>query len=37
MMAYGLELARQKLKQIRPDASAEEIDKAFDEWLFNRD
>ena len=37
MMAYGLKLERQRLKRIRPDASAEEIDQAFDEWLFNRD
>jgi hypothetical protein len=36
VMAYGLEVKRQSLQRARPDASANDIDKAFDHWLFDR-
>jgi len=35
VMAYGLEVKRQSLQRARPDASANDIDKAFDHWLFD--
>ena len=36
VMAYGLEVKRQSLQRAKPDASASDIDKAFDHWLFDR-
>ncbi len=36
VMAYGLEVKRQSLQRARPEASAHDIDKAFDHWLFGR-
>jgi hypothetical protein len=36
VMAYGLEVKRQSLQRARPEASANDLDKAFDNWLFER-
>jgi len=36
MMAYGLDVKRQNLKRINPDASDRDVDVAFDAWLFAR-
>ncbi len=36
VMAYGLEVKRQNLRRARPDASDDDIDKAFEQWLFDR-
>ena len=37
LMAYGLELKRQYLQREMPDASANEIEEAFESWLFECD
>jgi hypothetical protein len=36
LMAYGLEIKRQNLQRARPDASATDVESAFDVWLFDR-
>jgi len=35
VMAYGLEVKRQSLQRARPEASANDLDRAFDNWLFD--
>jgi hypothetical protein len=36
-MAYGLELQREKLRRINPDALDNDVEKAFEDWLFASD
>jgi len=36
VMAYGLEVKRKNLQRSRPDASPIDVDKAFEDWLFER-
>jgi len=36
LMAYGLEIKRQNLRRAMPSASDGELQKAFEDWLFER-
>jgi len=36
VMGYGLVVKRQSLQRARPEASANDLDTAFDKWLFDR-
>jgi len=36
VMAYGLNVKRQNLQRVNPDASDRDVEIAFDAWLFAR-